>query len=117
MELIHQYEDVLVAEILNPQAGEQGDEGDEEEEDSLEGEKAATQRVIAKSLLKLEIAIREMGKNGPAENRIQFDRATAEFKKEFHKDVPKEVANLPIVLPALGPLDNETRMESIDACS
>jgi hypothetical protein len=57
-----------------------------------------------------------MGTNDPAENRIQFDRATAEFKKIFHKDVPEEVANLPIVLPALGPLENETRMESINRC-
>jgi hypothetical protein len=116
MKLIHKHEDVLAAEILNPQAGEQGDEADKEEPDSLEGEKAATQRVIAKSLLKLESAIRKMGKNAPTENRIQFDRATAEFKKEFNKDVPEGVANLPIVLPALGPLDNETRMESVNRC-
>jgi hypothetical protein len=115
MEMILNHEEVLAAEILNPPAGEQGDEADEEE-DSLEGEKAAIKRVIAKSLLKLEIAIREMGTNDPAENRIQFDRATAEFKKIFHKDVPEEVANLPIVLPALGPLENETRMESINRC-
>jgi hypothetical protein len=78
MELVHKHEVILAAEILNPQAGEQGDLADEEE-DSPEGEKAATHRVISKSLLKLETAIRKMGTNHPAENRIQFDRAMAEF--------------------------------------
>lgn len=113
MELIHKHENTLTTKILNPQASEQGDE---EQENPPEGEKAATQRIIAKSLLKLEMAIYDMATNDPAENRIQFDRATAEYKKEFHKDVPEEVADLPIVIPDLGPLDNESRMESINRC-
>lgn len=77
----------------------------------------ADRRKLAKALLKMEHSINEITSMDVAHNREQYDRARREIQTVFYRQIPDGVEYLPLVLPQLGPLDGEHRLESLNRCS